>query len=117
MISTARANDSIGISSAPGKPFPVVQLLEGIPQQLRVIGEVVARGDGVGDEEAREAPVGAARKARLVVTLQAGGRVRGIAQHIETKLLDLAFAVSRLKCSQVAYPNSGTDCDPTAIDG
>ena len=39
MISTARANDSIGILSAPGKPFPVVQLLEGIPQQLRVIGE------------------------------------------------------------------------------
>ena len=114
MISTARANDSIGISSAPGKPLPVVQLLEGIPQQLRVIGEVVARGDGVGDEEAREAPVGAARKARLVVALQAGGRVRGIAQHqpIETKLLDLAFAVSRLKRSQVVYPNSGTDCDP-----
>ena len=48
----------------------------------------VPRAHGIGNEETREAPVGATREARGVVAVQAGGRVGRIAQAMEAQLLD-----------------------------
>src|SRR5687768_693505 len=85
-ISTARVNDSIGISSAPRQAVPVVKTLEGRPTAIGIVGQPIAPLDGLRHVEAGKAPFARPREARLIVAVQTGRHIAHIADAEEAQL-------------------------------